>query len=398
MLQPAVFHAPPTCIPRDCEVYTLRRSSILLRGLHATVNLLGDNTPTDMHIYPQRMSLQGLEVEILKLVSYSASPEQWKEWLRVPLEHAAARGNLELLNKLLEAGADGSDGWRGCRNRTLLDAAAVGGNEEVVSALLLAGAQPDINVVSASPKRSALYTATVLGHEAIARCLLVAGANVNFHDPVSQSSVLFEATRGGHRRLATELLIGGADPDCRSRYGNPLHVAAYNGLYGVVSTLLLRGADKDALDNDGGTPLMWASKQGHVSVVKILLARGADVRVRDTEQISALDRAAMSGYGDVVDVIAGHGTDVNVRIPAALPPFTMLLNLINRVPLTRSSRLGPTSTSLSMQMGVRLFRLPHVTAEASQCLRCCSTERRLKFETMPYIRHCMMLALGVAKG
>lgn len=33
-------------------------------------------------------SLEGLEIEILKLVSYSATPEQWKEWLRVALEHA----------------------------------------------------------------------------------------------------------------------------------------------------------------------------------------------------------------------------------------------------------------------------------------------------------------------
>ena len=77
-----------------------------------------------------------------------------------PLEHAAARGNLDLVNSLLQAGVDGSAGWRGCRGRTLLDAAAVGGNPDVVTALLRAGAQPDVNVVSMSPKRSALYVAT----------------------------------------------------------------------------------------------------------------------------------------------------------------------------------------------------------------------------------------------
>ena len=70
-----------------------------------------------MHIYPKRVCLEGLEIEIFKLVSYGATHEQWKEWLRVPLEHAAARGNLDLFNKLLEVGADGSAGWRGLGKR-----------------------------------------------------------------------------------------------------------------------------------------------------------------------------------------------------------------------------------------------------------------------------------------
>lgn len=101
-----------------------------------------------MHIYPRRASLQqgeGLASQLFKLVAYGATPEQWEEWLRVPLEHAASRGNLDLVNVLLGAGANGSAGWRGCRGRTLLDAAAVGGNGEVVSALIRAGAEPDVN-------------------------------------------------------------------------------------------------------------------------------------------------------------------------------------------------------------------------------------------------------------
>ena len=109
-----------------------------------------------MTTYRERAPLEGFEIEIFKLVSRSATPEQWKEWLRVPLEHAAARGNLDLFNKLLGAGASGSAGWKGCDGRTLLDAAAVGGNADVATALLRAGAQPDVNVVSLSSKGSAL--------------------------------------------------------------------------------------------------------------------------------------------------------------------------------------------------------------------------------------------------
>ena len=44
--------------------------------------------------------------------------------------------------------------------RTWFDTAAQGGNAEMVSGLLERGALPDVNVVSAADRRSALYRAT----------------------------------------------------------------------------------------------------------------------------------------------------------------------------------------------------------------------------------------------
>ena len=69
------------------------------------------------------------------------------------VEPAAAQGNLELVNALLKSGGTGAPGLRGCRGRTLLDAAAEGGNEKVVSAILKAGAMPDLSVRSGSKRR-----------------------------------------------------------------------------------------------------------------------------------------------------------------------------------------------------------------------------------------------------
>ena len=52
------------------------------------------------------------------------------------------------------------------------------GMREVVSGLLLAGARSDAKlvVVLQTSKRSALYTAGMLGHEDVARKLVLAGA------------------------------------------------------------------------------------------------------------------------------------------------------------------------------------------------------------------------------
>ncbi|CAB1105080.1 unnamed protein product [Ectocarpus sp. CCAP 1310/34] len=164
-----------------------------------------DHTDTKTHIYPKRVLLEGLEIEIFKLVSYSATPEQWKEWLQVPLERAAALGNRDLFYKLLEAGAYGSAGWRGCRDRSLIDAAAVGGNVDVVSGFLEAGAEPDVQVVSWSSKTSALCTPVRFGHEDVARRLVTAGADVNFVDPMRKSPAFAQATRAGYEQLVGDI-------------------------------------------------------------------------------------------------------------------------------------------------------------------------------------------------
>lgn len=98
-----------------------------------------------------------LQVELLfrsvfqKQPSHETKTKTYHTLLQV--EHAAAQGNLDLVTALLSAGGTGTPGLRGCRGRTLLDAAAEGGNEKVVSALLKAGSRPDLRVRSGSKKR-----------------------------------------------------------------------------------------------------------------------------------------------------------------------------------------------------------------------------------------------------
>lgn len=41
-----------------------------------------------------------------------AEKEPWVEWLSVPLEHAAAAGDADLVNDLLAAGVDRTAGWK----------------------------------------------------------------------------------------------------------------------------------------------------------------------------------------------------------------------------------------------------------------------------------------------
>ena len=268
-----------------------------------------------MHLYPKRAPLQELGGEIFKLVSYGATSEQWAEWLRAPLEHAAARGNFDLVNKLLQAGANGGAGWRGCRGRTLLDAAALGGNPDVVAALLRAGCRPDANVVSVSSKRSALHLAVVCGHGEVARKLILAGANVKYTDPADKCSPLHAAAAGGHHDTVTDLLISGASPRVGDAVDGrkPLHVAAAMGHAKVASVLLENAALVDALDDEGSSALMVASRNGQLSTAKLLLAAGANVDTRNDTGVSALGMAAEKGRAGMVEALLQHGAGVAAK-------------------------------------------------------------------------------------
>ena len=235
----------------------------------------------------------------------------------MPLEHAAARGSLDLVTSLLRAGAGVGTGWRGSRGRTLFDAAAVGGNADVVSALLNTEARADVGVVSVSSWRSALYAAAKCGHEAVAQRPVVAGADVNFRDPIDVYCPPLRAVLDGHEQLAKELLNAGACPNLRGdrQHGwAPLHVAASNGQNDVVSALLFTGgADNDALDDRRASPLQHAIARDRVGSARRLLAAGADNTTGGS--FPTLMLAASKGYELILKALLDHGADVNFRSP-----------------------------------------------------------------------------------
>lgn len=234
----------------------------------------------------------------------------------MPLEHAAASGDFDLVDRLIKAGANGSSGWKGCRRRTLLDAATFGGNVNVVSALLQAGCGPDVNKVPSSSKRSALYQSIVGKHESVARCLIIAGADVNYEDPTDRCTPLYAAAVTARQDgLVRDLLIAGACPNARAGYRRrtPLHGAAELGLDRIVSVLLgTPSTDKDTLDDRGYSPLMLASRHGDVTTVDNLLHAGADLTLRNhLFHNSALDMAAQEGYVGVMKALLDHGADLS---------------------------------------------------------------------------------------
>lgn len=79
-----------------------------------------------------------------------------------------------------------------------------------------------------------------------------------------------------------------------------------------VRTLLLRGADVDAVDHDGDTALYYALSVGATSALKELLKHGANPNLSGTSGVP-LSVVADRGWTDAARLLVQHGALVDAR-------------------------------------------------------------------------------------
>ncbi|KAJ5717688.1 hypothetical protein N7488_003334 [Penicillium malachiteum] len=229
---------------------------------------------------------------------------------QTPLQAAAGRGHLEVVERLLAAKADVNAPAGGSNGRTALQAAASGGHLEVVERLLVAKA--NVNTpAGGSNGRTALQAAASGGHLDVVERLLVAKANVNTPAGFRGRTALQAAASGGHLDVVERLLAATADVNAPAgdQYGRTaLQAAASGGHLEVVERLLVAKADVNAPAGFDGTALQAAASGGHLDVVERLLAAKADVNApAGFDGRTALQAAASGGHLDVVDRLKRAG-------------------------------------------------------------------------------------------
>ena len=265
-----------------------------------------------------RTRLDGFELEIFKLVREHATSEQWKEWLRAPLEHAAADGNMDLFTRLMDAGADGSASWWDCNGMTLLGAASQSKSEEMVMALIKAG--HDVNVKFGG-RQSALHVAAEAGHHGVVSILLLSGADPNAKRIHGGHTPLHVAAANGHALCVSNLVAGGADRDPLDPHERtPLHLAAKNNRVEAVEELLAAGVNADLREDGCDSALDIAAQQGHVDVLRALLRHGSSAKASGDDCLTALHRAAQfdgpdpdRDNGDVIRLLLEVGADIEAK-------------------------------------------------------------------------------------
>uniref|UniRef100_A0A9J7Y3M3 Ankyrin repeat domain 28 n=2 Tax=Cyprinus carpio TaxID=7962 RepID=A0A9J7Y3M3_CYPCA len=199
---------------------------------------------------------------------------------RTCLHAAAAGGNLECLNLLLNTGADFNR--KDSFGRTPLHYAAANCNYQCLFALVGSGAN-----VNELDKRGCTPLHYAAASDADGKCLeylLRNDANPGIRDNQGYNAVHY-ASAYGHR-LCLELLMETSgtdilnDSDVRAPV-SPLHLAAYHGHHQALEVLVQSLLDLDVRTAQGHTPLDLAAFKGHVECVDVLINQGASILVKD---------------------------------------------------------------------------------------------------------------------
>ena len=164
-----------------------------------------------------------------------------------PLHHAAWSGHAEVVQYLVDQGADIEA--QDCDGATALHWAAWKGYVDVMRILLDKGL--DTNLQD-SAGGSALHFAAFFGHDVAAKLLLDRGADVN-----AKAVFRYSRLQHGRQRCTTGR--------------TPLHEAAWTGRNNVIRLLAERGAILSAQDEHGWTALQRAAMRGLPDTVRLLM-------------------------------------------------------------------------------------------------------------------------------
>ncbi|EQB52672.1 hypothetical protein CGLO_07683 [Colletotrichum gloeosporioides Cg-14] len=220
-----------------------------------------------------------------------------------PLHAAAAAGRRGLVENLQDRGASlTAEGLN--FNEALVNASAQG-NIEVVNFLLELGANPNQHYdITSEGKRwiysSALHAASQAGHLEITQLLLQSGADAT--------------SPGGKYRYLTRAVIVSHDMDrfeMRNKYGQDLEQDVVERFEAIVKMLFVHGVDARWVQQDYNECLHQSACVGFETIVEILIEKGADINFYfEKSNTDVLEAALWCGYPHIAWVLVDQGCHI----------------------------------------------------------------------------------------
>ncbi|KAK4176463.1 ankyrin repeat-containing domain protein [Triangularia setosa] len=268
------------------------------------------STPTRKNIGPLAMAASnGMDDCIKDLIELGYPVEDCGA-----LYQACCSGNLSTVNLLLELGED-VNAWSTCKYGSAIHAASFRGHVEVLQRLMDAGA--DLCVTHpeyGSPLELAAYG----GQVACVKMLAKAGVDINTGD--NEATAVVRAAANGHNAVIEALYDLGLEKGATTDAGNALVTAAYFGHAKTVAFLVEQGADMALLGTVlnkpiSCTPLEAAAYHGKLPVVWQLLELGSSPKATNNGRFGAPLAAALnakSSCEEIVKALLDAGADPNV--------------------------------------------------------------------------------------
>ncbi|KAK8964124.1 hypothetical protein KSP40_PGU008155 [Platanthera guangdongensis] len=266
------------------------------------------------------------------ILEFGADVEAGGRSGKSPLEAAAAAGEALIAELLLARGAS-TERAAGSAWGPIHHAAAVG-HTELLRLLLLKGADAG---AEAEDGRTALHLAASARRRDCVALLLAAGAKADASGGKARHTPLHAAAAAGDEPTARLLIASGcaglrearngagktaydvaAEEGKRQlfdllRAGENLATAARSGEVRAAARAIEMGAAVDGRDGCGWTALMRAGFKGRVEVMRLLLEKGAALDARDEAGHTALHCAVEAGQADAVEVLVKRGANLETR-------------------------------------------------------------------------------------
>ncbi len=122
------------------------------------------------------------------------------------------------------------------------------------------------------------------------------------------------AARWGNRKTMASLLSRGAEVEARDQEGNTiLHTAVLSGDTRTVEVLSHRGTKFNLKNDQGQTSLWLAASLGLDSMVVELLARGSDINLPDQQGRTPLHIAVEKGHETVIQCLVYNGARTDLQ-------------------------------------------------------------------------------------
>ncbi|KAL7947111.1 ankyrin repeat protein [Trichoderma barbatum] len=238
----------------------------------------------------------------------SLPTDDFDEYCWTSLQLAARSGELQVVQEILASNPSAvNDPPRGYYGQTALQAACMHGHEDIVEYLLDAGA--DVHFCGGNNfQRTGLQIACGQGNENNIRMLLAAGSEINM-SPVKNHGIRV-STQNHQRSQSPPKNFAVARYNGRSA----LQAASERGHLSIVKLLLELGAEVNAPPSPiaGRTALQAASGGGFGAIVQLLLQNGAQVNAASARYkgITALQGACLQSNREIVELLLKSGADV----------------------------------------------------------------------------------------